>query len=404
MTHPTIHGSVAPGFEPVKTEFEKNFTERGELGAACAIYHHGQKVVDLWGGVRDEATQSPWQEDTLVLVFSTTKGISALTVALAHSRGLLDYNEKVSSYWPEFAQNGKENITIRQLLGHQAGLCAIDEPLTLETLANLDVLAAIIAKQKPAWEPGAYCGYHCWSLGWYQNELIRRVDPQHRSLGQFFQEEIAQPLGVEFYIGLPAGVGDERLATIKGFDNPLQVLRHANKMPIKFLLSFFNPNSLTVRTMGNPQVLYKHDNMNRREVRAVEVPSGNGIGQVRALAKIYSEFATGGRQLNLKQETLNALYAPPLSPAHGNRDLVHKAKVAYSLGLAKPAANVDYAPFGRSGKAFGFPGAGGSFAFTDPDAEVGYAYAMNKVGGYMWDDPREKLLRDAFYGCLAKIE
>lgn len=400
MTQTNIHGSVAPGFAAVKSEFEKNFSERGELGAACAIYHRGQKVVDLWGGIRDEATQALWQEDTLVLVFSTTKGISALTVALAHSRGLLDYEEKVSTYWPEFAQNGKENITVRQLLAHQAGLCAIDEPLTLETLADLDAMADIIAKQKPAWEPGAYSGYHCWSLGWYQNELIRRVDPQHRSLGQFFQEEIAQPLGVEFYIGLLNSVPDERVATIKGFDNPLQVLRHADKMPLKFLLSFFNPNSLTVRAMGNPQVLYKHDNMNRREVRSVEVPSGNGIGQVRALAKIYSEFATGGDQLNLKQETLDALCAPPVPPSQGNRDLVHKAKVAYSLGLGKPAANVDYAPFGRSGKAFGFPGAGGSFAFADPDAQVGFAYAMNKVGGYMWDDPREKSLRDAFYRCL----
>jgi CubicO group peptidase (beta-lactamase class C family) len=406
MTHidPSfVQGTVAPGFEDVITEFERNFAQRGELGAACAIYHRGEKVVDLWGGVRDEATQATWEEDTLVLVFSTTKGVSALTIALAHSWGLLDYDEKVSTYWPEFAQNGKKNITVRQLLAHQAGLCAIDEPLALETLADLDAMAAIIAKQKPVWEPGKHSGYHCWSLGWYQNELIRRVDPQHRSLGQFFQDEIARPLDAEFYIGLPDDVPDERIATIKGIDNLLQVLRNIDKMPLKFLLSFFNPSSLTVRTMSNPKVLYKHDNMNRREVRSVEVPSGNGIGQVRALARIYGEFAMGGPQLNLRQETLEALYAPPLPPSLGTRDKVLKSNMAFSLGFWKPASKADYAPFGSSGKAFGFPGAGGSFAFADPDAQVGFAYAMNKVGGYMWDDPREKSLRDAFYRCLGKV-
>lgn len=189
-----IHGSVSSGFEEVEIEFRRNFAERDELGAACTIYYKGKKVVDLWGGYRDEATLAPWEEDTLVLVFSTTKGFSALAVAVAHSQGLLDYDEKVATYWPEFAQNGKADITVRQLLEHQAGLCAIDEPLDLAMLANLDVMAAALAKQKPAWEPGTRSGYHAWSLGWYQNELIRRVDPQHRSIGQFFQDEIARPL------------------------------------------------------------------------------------------------------------------------------------------------------------------------------------------------------------------
>jgi CubicO group peptidase (beta-lactamase class C family) len=189
-----LHGEVAPGFEDVETQFKKNFTERGELGAACAIYRRGKKVVDLWGGYRDEKTLAPWEEDTLALIFSMTKGMAAMAVAVAHSRGLLDYDEKVARYWPEFAQQGKESITVRQLLSHQAGLSAIDEPLDLETIADPDALAKILARQKPAWEPGTRHGYHCWNLGWYQSELIRRVDPQHRSLGQFFQDEIARPL------------------------------------------------------------------------------------------------------------------------------------------------------------------------------------------------------------------
>jgi CubicO group peptidase (beta-lactamase class C family) len=399
-----IHGSVSSGFEEVETEFRRNFAERDELGAACTIYYQGEKVVDFWGGYRDEATLAPWEEDTLVLVFSTTKGFSALAVAVAHSQGLLDYDEKVATYWPEFAQNGKGNITVRQLLEHKAGLCAIDEPLDLAMLANLDVMAAAIAKQKPAWEPGTHSGYHAWSLGWYQNELIRRVDPQHRSIGQFFQDEIARPLEAEFYIGLPADVPDTRVATLKDTTGLLQILASLRKYPLSLVLAFLNPNSLTVRAMNNPPDLFHKANFNRREVWSVEIPSGNGIGQVRAMAKIYSVFATGGEALKLKRETLAALHATPVSPSLGLRDEVMKANLACTLGFCKPTPYAGYKAFGSSSKAFGFPGSGGSFAFADPDAQVGYAYGTNKMGGFMWDDPREKSLRDAFYKCLKKME
>jgi CubicO group peptidase (beta-lactamase class C family) len=182
----SIHGTVAPGFEEVENEFRKNFLEQDELRAACATYHRGEKVVDLWGGYRELERRAPWQEDTLVLVYSTTKGLAGMTVAVAHSRGLIDYDEKVATYWPEFAQGGKESITVRQLLSHQAGLSGLDKPLDRPTIANPDALAATIAGQKPAWEPGTRHGYHGISLGWYEGELIRRVDPQHRSLGRFF--------------------------------------------------------------------------------------------------------------------------------------------------------------------------------------------------------------------------
>jgi len=399
-----IHGSVSSGFEEVETEFRRNFAERDELGAACTIYYKGEKVVDLWGGYRDEATLAPWEKDTLVLVFSTTKGFSALAVAVAHSQRLLDYDEKVATYWPEFAQNGKGNITVRQLLEHKAGLCVIDEPLDLAMLANLDVMAAAIAKQKPAWEPGTRSGYHAWSLGWYQNELIRRVDPQHRSIGRFFQDEIARPLEAEFYIGLPADVPDTRVATLKDTTGPLPILASIRRYPLPLVLAFFNPNSLTVRAMNNPPDLFHKANFNRRDVRSVEIPSGNGIGQVRAMAKIYSVFATGGDALKLKTETLAALHAIPVSPSSGLRDEVLKANLACTLGFCKPTPYASYKAFGSSGKAFGFPGAGGSFAFADPDAQAGYAYATNKMGGFMWDDPREMSLRDAFYKCLKKME
>jgi CubicO group peptidase (beta-lactamase class C family) len=183
-----VHGEVAAGFKEVREEFEHNFAERDEVGAACCAYVGGEKVVDLWGGLRDRRTGAPWEQDTLVLVFSTTKGMSALAVALAHSRGLIDYDERVATYWPEFAHNGKGDVTVRQLLDHRAGLCAVDEPLNPRVLSDLDRVAEILARQRPAWEPGTRQGYHYLTLGLCENELIRRVDPFRRSLGRFLSE------------------------------------------------------------------------------------------------------------------------------------------------------------------------------------------------------------------------
>jgi CubicO group peptidase (beta-lactamase class C family) len=390
-----LQGEVSPGFEEVASEFEKNFAQREEVGAACAVYHEGRKVVDLWGGYRDREALDPWEEDTLVLVFSATKGISALTVALAHSRGLIAYDEKVATYWPEFAQNGKENVTVRQLLGHQAGLCAIDEPLNPQVLADLDAVASILARQRPAWEPSTRHGYHHLSLGLYEGELIRRTDPQHRSLGRFFQDEIATPLGLEFYIGLPSEVTHSKVATIEGF-TALQMLLHMNTMPAGMVLGYMNPRSLTRRTFGNPKLRSPSD-FNRPEYRRVELPAGNGIGQVRSMAKAYGVFAAGNHELGIDEDTLKALTAPPTPPSLGSRDEVLKTDMSYSLGFNRPSKAFR---FGSSGKTFGTIGAGGSFGFADPQAQVGFAYAPNKMGFHLWDDPREKALRDAVYRCL----
>lgn len=394
-----IHGSVAPSFEEIKTEFRKNFVEHDEVGAACVIYYKGEKVVDLWGGYRDHKTHAPWEEDTLVLVFSVTKGIAAMTAAVAHSRGLLDYEERVTRYWPEFAQQDKENITVRQLLSHQAGLSAIDEPLTLETLADHDALAMILAKQKPAWVPGTKYGYHMWSFGWYISELIRRIDPQHRSLGRFFQDELAKPLDLEFYIGLPVEIPDSRIANAIPV-NAIRGILSLGKHP--YIRSALNPlksKSITSRTVWNPKGLTNHNNMNRRDFRSVEIPSENGIGQVRSIAKAYSVFATGGKELNLEKDTIEALTMSAIPPSSGLRDEVMLIDVSFSLGFTKPYHDFR---FGISNKAFGFAGASGSFAFADPDAQVGYAYAPNRSDIYGPDDPREKALRDAFYRCLKR--
>jgi CubicO group peptidase (beta-lactamase class C family) len=186
-----VQGSVAPGFEPVAHAFERNFQLGHERGAACAVSIGGELVVDLWGGER--APGRPWEQDTMVNVCSTTKGGSSIAVAHAHSRGLLDYDLPVASYWPQFAEQGKEQITVRQLLSHQAGLCAIDAPMDLALLADPDRVAQAIAAQRPAWTPGELHGYHGIFLGWYESELLRRVDPQQRTIGRYFADKIAAP-------------------------------------------------------------------------------------------------------------------------------------------------------------------------------------------------------------------
>jgi len=389
-----VAGEVDEGYGPVADAFRRNFAERGEIGAACAVVRDGRTVVDLWGGYRDGLTRAPWGSDTIVTVFSTTKGVASLAVAVAHARGLVDYDEKVATYWPEFARNGKDDVTVRQLLSHQAGVAAIDRPLSLDDLADLDVVADAIGAQAPAWTPGSRHGYHAISLGWYEGELIRRVDPAGRSLGLFFAEEIAAPLGIEFYIGLPDSVEPDRVAVIHGY-KPAEMVLHLHAMPWRFVAGFLNPRSITARSFANPKVLAQIGNYNTPEVRRLELPAANGTGEVRAIAKAYGDAATGGRILGLTPSTMDALVRPAAPPTGGLRDVVLGVDSLFSLGYVKPFPRFR---FGASGdQAFGTPGAGGSFGFADPETGIGFAYAMNRAGFYLWDDPREVALRDALY-------
>jgi len=234
-----IEGHVSPGFECVREAFAQNFSRRGERGGACCVYYRGEKVVDLWGGVRNTATGEPWHEDTMVIVYSATKGLAAMTLALAHSRGWLDYEAPVARYWPEFAQQGKAAVSVRQLLAHQAGLFALDVPLDRELLADFDRLAIVLARQKPAWPPGTRQAYHAVTLGFYENEILRRIDPQRRSLGQFFQDEIATPLGLDFYISLPESIPNERLASIAHAG----ILARLRGFPPRLMLATLNPRA-----------------------------------------------------------------------------------------------------------------------------------------------------------------
>jgi CubicO group peptidase (beta-lactamase class C family) len=387
-----IHGEVAPGFEEVRTEFERNFAERGEIGAAVAAYWRGEKVIDLWGGRRTPEGDAAWDRNTIVPVMSTTKGMAAMTLAIANSRGWLDYDAKVSRYWPEVAQTGKAGITVRQLLGHEAGLVLLDEKLTIEKLRDLDYVARMLARQKPAWPPGTRHGYHTFTIGLYMQELIRHVDPARRSLGRFFRDEIAAPLNLEFYIGLPGTVASERIAVLKTLSRGRALMALTNTPPV-LLRKILPPTSLLRRSM-----LIADLDMNDRRTLEIELPAGNGVGTARSIARAYSVFADGGTALGITPGTFDSITAPPA--VERAVDEVLGIPSYFSLGFLRPGPEVS---FGSNERAFGSPGAGGSFAFADPDARIGYAYVMNKMNFYLSDDPREKSLRDALYRAIARL-
>jgi CubicO group peptidase (beta-lactamase class C family) len=389
-----ISGFIAPGYEAVLEAFKRNFLARRELGAACSAYVSGRCVVDLWGGSRTLKRNEPWHEGTMALLMSTTKGLSALTLAVAHSRGFFDYDAKVSDYWPEFAQHGKTKVTIAQLLAHQAGVCAIDTPMTLELLSDPDALAEVLARQRPAWEPGTRHGYHAFSLGLYQSELLRRVDPMHRTLGVFFQDEIAGKLGGGMYIGLPKEVFDSQLAGIQiGRD-----LRAAFSLPLRLILDAIKPASLFSRIAGNPKVK-SFQEYSTRPYLQIELPSVNGVATARAIAHVYGVFASGGADLGLKSETLERLERPALAPSLGPADAVFRIEMAYSHGFCKP---FPFFPFSTSARAYGTSGVGGSQGFADPEAELGFAYVPNSLLLGAIDDKRAAALRAAIYSCGRK--
>ena len=212
-----VEGDADQGYGKVADAFRANFAAHRDIGAAVAVYRDGVKVVDMWGGYRNGFTKTPWQHDTMVNMFSTTKGVASLAVSVAASRGLISYDAKVADYWPAFAQAGKAEVTVRQLLSHQAGLSALDAPLLLADLTNQETLSAALAAQAPAWPPGSRHGYHALTLGWYESELIRHADPAGRTLGRFFAEEIATPLGLDLHIGLPASVNRDLVAHVHGW-------------------------------------------------------------------------------------------------------------------------------------------------------------------------------------------
>jgi CubicO group peptidase (beta-lactamase class C family) len=387
-----VDGDVDDGYGKVADAFRRNLNSGKEIGAAVAVYRDGRKVVDLWGGFRNKSTTAPWERGTLVGVFSATKGVASLTVAVAASRGLISYDANVADYWPEFAQAGKAAITVRQLLGHQAGLVVVEPPLAFSDLADPAKLSAKIAAQAPLWQPGTRHGYHTITFGWYVSELIRHADPQGRTLGRYFAEEIAEPLDLDFYIGLPSHIGRDRVADLHT-PTKAMAIRQLVKMSPRQVFALVNPVGLSARAATLADGM-KDVDVNSDELRTIEIPAGNGIGTARSLAKLYGAAAASGTELGLAPYVFAALKAPAEPPAEGVRDFVGQADTSYSLGFNKPTSKW---VFGSSGTAFGTPGAGGSFGFADPDTGVGFGYVMNRMGMYSFSDPRELALRQALF-------
>ncbi|MFI5534967.1 serine hydrolase domain-containing protein [Nocardia sp. NPDC051900] len=391
---PTVHGDVAPGFEPVADAFRRNFERHGEIGAAVAVYAGERPVVDLWAGFRDRRRTLPWERDTIVPVFSSTKGMAAFTVAAAVAGGLLDYEQPVAKYWPEFAAHGKDAVTVRQLIDHQAGLSGLSEVVRLPQVADLDGLATVLAAQKPAWRPGTRHGYHAITLGLYQGELLRRVDPRRRTLGRIFAEDIAAPLGVDFFIGLPAEQSMDRIATMSATQG-LDVLRYERDLPLRIGAEIYAKRGLSYAALTNPRC-GAPARATRREFLEVELPGSNGVGNARALAKVYGAAAARTGALPIDDAVLDRLAAAETADDVPAEDLVLHTKSRYHLGFRKSRGTFR---FGSDKRAYGTTGLGGSFGFADPATGLGFGYTMNRLGLAVLDDVRSRNLREALLRC-----
>ena len=390
-----IGGDVDEGYGKVADAFRANFASGHEVGAAIAVYRDGVKVVDLWGGYRNGITKAPWQHDTMVNMFSTTKGVAALAVAVAVSRGLFGYDDKVVDHWPEFAQAGKADVTVRQLLGHQAGLCVLKPAPTVRDVADPARLSAMLAAQKPAWPPGTRHGYHAITLGWYESELIRRTDPAGRTLGRFLADEVAGPLGLDLHIGLPDSVTARPGRT----PAPLVTRRKPSctSTPCRPALSpaSFNPGR-SARPYRSPPA--RCEPLGRRLQPRRRPRHRDPVGQRDRNRRRRREAlrcrrdrrcCAGPDAKRARRPHGRARHAEPRA-----RDKVLHVDSTYSLGLSKP---VPLCLFGSSDKAFGTPGFGGSFGFADPDTGVGFGYVMNRLGFHLCSDPRELAVRQALF-------
>ena len=385
---PAISGACDARFERVREAFTRNFAESGELGASVAVALEGEIVVDLWAGYVDRERTKPWERDTLVLVYSSTKGAVALAAHMLADRGLVDFEAPVADVWPEFAQAGKETLPLRYLLTHQAGLPAIDEELPLGAELEWDIMAGALSRQAPLWEPGEKMGYHAATFGWLVGEVIRRVDG--RSVGTFIREEIAEPLGVEFLLGF-GPEEDHRVSDLHLAQVP------AEELPSLAAAALLEPTSMAARAF-NIAPRGPNKGRNSRANRASEQPGSNGHSNARALATIYGALGNGGEWQGHRLLSEDAIRLAGTEQAQG-RDLILQTPVRRTLGFMMPVAGI---PDPRGENAFGHAGMGGSLGFCDPDVGLGFGYAMNQ----MWtntlaqDDPRAAGLMQAVYESL----
>lgn len=388
-----INGFVSPGFESVLEAFKENFRKRGEVGAACAVFKGDKLLVDLWGGFKDKQKGNPWQADTMACVHSSTKAIAAIAMAMAVARGYFQLDDKVASYWPEFAVNGKQDITIRQILDHSAGLPIVDETLSLDVLADFDALSDILARQKTQWQPGTRHGYHGWTFGMYCNEIMRRTDPQSRTIGRFVREEITQPLNEEFYIGLPDAIADERIANeiVNGRSLLEGIIASPGMMASMFVPQRFRKDSLQNKMLNNPLECGQLDQFKTRALRRIELPGGNGIGTARAMAHVLGVCASSGQALGLAPENFAELEKIHPKTTKGETDAVLLGKPSlFQAGCMKP--NPMQPHLIDRPRSYGHLGGGGNLAYADPDSGIGFGYCNNRMGINLGDVRSDRLL------------
>ena len=379
----SVQGFVAPGFERVRDAFAANFARAGdyqEVGAALAAYHRGTLVVDLWGGHADSARTRPWTRETLVNVWSATKAVTATALAVLVDRGLIAYDDPVARVWPEFAQGGKQGVTIAHVLSHQAGLPGFAEPTSVDDQRDFPGCIAKLERQAPVWAPGEATSYHAMTYGWLAGEIVRRVSG--RSPGAFIAEAVTGPIGADIFVGLPEGE-EPRVAEI------LAPRRQAEPppMPPAALMALTNP--IQVPTAPNS-----------RAWRAAEIPAANGQASALGLARLYAALAGGGALEDariLSDEGVRGLAQPATSGGRVDQFLGFVDAWAMGVALNRPGI------YGPNPNAFGHSGWGGSFGCADPDAGVAIGYVCNQMGPELVGDPRTTGLCQAILGSAGDL-
>lgn len=389
-----VHGTVTDGFEPVRDAFARNGERRGDRGAAVAVYQDGRKVVDLWGGLRDADAATggdPWTEDTAQVIRSATKGVAAACLLLLHQRGQLDLDAPVGAYWPEFKAAGKERVTVRDVLAHRAGVPALDVPLTQEQALDGVSGPRAVAAQQPLFAAGAEHGYHAHTFSWLLGELVLRASG--RTIGRYIADELARPLGLDLWVGLPEARAHRvgRIADVATPPAPASGgLRSRPKPSVQ--AAYADPASLTRRAFGAITPL---PDENDPAYRAGELAASNGVATARSLARFYAAL-TGGLDDGARR-----LFAPATLTAARTResdgpDRVLVVNTRFGLGymLHGPSS-----PFLGPGS-FGHPGRGGSLGFADPESGIGFGYVTNGTQRNVTADPRAQALVRAVRECL----
>ena len=396
-----IYGFAADGFEGVREQFEKNFAKRGEVGGSVAVVRDGEYLVDLWGGWASESRTRPWETDTIVNVWSTTKGLVAMCAHILIDRGQLELDAPVASYWPEFAQAGKEDITVRQLLSHRSGLMGWEEPIPPEDMFNWEKLCEMLAATEPFWEPGTASGYHMRTFGHLVGEVVRRIDG--RPIGQFLREEISEPLQADLFIGVPEE--DHRRVADLSHIQPDDVTADSTDMSLNIASeaadeaadsdSEFAFTDRMIRSLSGPEIGL--EKANSAEWRCGAFPSSNGHANARGIAAAYGTIAAGG----IFGET--RIFSPAAAERMREAQPTARDKI---IGAVSPQTTwgmgfmVNTPPaYGPNPRAFHHGGIGGSLGFCDPDAGFGFGYAMNAMGSPL-EDRRAFSLLHAVYKSL----